>query len=93
VVERESINANVLGFSVKVCVNLSRYWPGDLSVNAAYEELLMQGLKVDRRTLAAAKTGSLTKSEFVTLVRLRDWVRRLTGNQKITVEDLFVVED
>jgi hypothetical protein len=76
-----------------VYVDIGSYWPKNLSVNAAYEELLMQGRKVDRRTLVAAKTGILTKSEYLTLIRLRDWVREISGNPSLTVDDLLKIEN
>lgn len=90
---RESINVNALAQCMKVYVDLGKYWPEGLSINAAYEELIMQGRKVDRRTLSAAKAGNLIKSEYATLVRLRDWVRDITGNPKLSIEDLFRHED
>ena len=74
---------------MKVYVDLGQYWPEGLSVNAAYEDLIMQGMKVDRRTLTAAKTGTLIKSEYATLIRLRDWVRKLTGDPNLSIEDLL----
>lgn len=76
-----------------VYVDLSKYWPKDLSLNAAYEELLIQGRKVDRRTLSAAKAGNLTKSEFTTLVKLRDWIRELTMNPDLKIDDLLMSKD
>jgi hypothetical protein len=77
---------------VKVYVDIGSYWPDSLSVNAAYEELLMQGIKIDRRTLSAAKAGTLTKSDFATLIKLRNWVRQLTENKDLTVDDLMKQE-
>lgn len=78
---------------MEVYVDLRPYWPKGLSINAAYEELLLKGLKVDRRTLSAAKAGTLTKSEFITLVKLRDWIRQLTGKPEITIDDLLRIEN
>jgi hypothetical protein len=90
---RESIDVNALELNMRVYVDIGSYWPKNLSVNAAYEELLMQGRKVDRRTLVAAKTGILTKSEYLTLIRLRDWVREISGNPSLTVDDLLKIEN
>ena len=78
---------------MKVYVDIGSYWPEDLSINAAYEELLMQGVKVDRRTLGAAKAGKLSKSDFATLIKLRDWVRELTRNKELTIDDLMIQEE
>ena len=74
---------------MKVYVDLSEYWPNGLSLNAAYEDLLTQGRKVDRRTLSNAKAGTLAKSEFVTLIRLRDWLRDVTKNPELKIDDLL----
>ncbi|NJL11241.1 MAG: hypothetical protein HC908_16735 [Calothrix sp. SM1_7_51] len=79
--------------NVKVYVDIGSYWPDGVSVNAAYEELLMQGVKIDRRTIAAAKAGKLTKSDFATLIKLRNWVRQLTGNKELTVDNLLKQEE
>lgn len=78
---------------MKVYVDISQYWPEGKSVNAVYEELIMQNRKVDRRTLSAAKEGTLSRTEYVTLVRLRDWVRDLTNNENLSVDDLFIIEE
>lgn len=91
--KHENINVNTLELNVKVYVDIGSYWPEDLSINAAYEELLMQGVKVDRRTLAAAKAGKLTKSDFATLIKLRDWVRQLTSNKELKIDDLMRQEE
>lgn len=91
--KHENINVNTLELNVKVYVDIGSYWPEDLSINAAYEELLMQGVKVDRRTLAAAKAGKLTKSDFATLIKLRDWVRQLTSNKELKIDDLMKQEE
>ena len=88
----ESINTNALVHSMKVYVDLGQFWPEGLSINAAYEDLIMKGMKVDRRTLSAAKSGTLIKSEYTTLIRLRDWVRNITKNPKLSIEDLLRIE-
>jgi len=75
---------------MKVYVDISQYWPQNLSLNAVYEELLLQGRKIDRRTLSGAKAGTLTKSEFVTLVKLRDWLRERTNNPDLKIDDLLI---
>ncbi len=77
----------------KAYVNLGPHWPKDLSVNKAYETLLMNGIKIDKRTLSSARDGTLYKSDYVTLLRLRDWARKLTGNAKMTCDDLLTVVD
>jgi hypothetical protein len=78
---------------LKICVDIGSYWPDGLSVNAAYEELLMQGIKIDRRTLSSAKSGTLSKSDFATLIKLRDWVRQLAHNDKLTIDDIMKQQD
>lgn len=74
-------------------VNFGDYWPENLSVNAAYERLLVKGWKVDRRTLSAAKKGELIKSDFSTLVHLRNWARELTKNPNLTIDEMLTIED
>jgi hypothetical protein len=87
------IDLTVLDLDMRAYVDLSKFWRDNLSINAAYEELLMKGMKVDRRTLAAAKDGTLARSEYLTLVRLRDWARELSGNQLLTIDDILVIKD
>lgn len=87
-----NIGLSVLGTDMRAYVDLSQYWRNGLSINAAYEELLMKGMKIDRRTLAAAKDGSLARSEYLTLIRLRDWARELSGNKKLTIDDILVMK-
>lgn len=77
---------------MRAYVDIGKYWPVGLSVSAAFEELLEEGTRIDRRTLVAAKKGQLTRSEYITLVRLRDWVRWKTGEDKITIDDLIVIK-
>lgn len=89
----EMIGVSVLDQNMRAYVDLSQFWREGLSINAAYEELLMKGMKVDRRTLAAAKDGTLARSEYLTLVRLRDWARELSGNKKLTIDDILVIKD
>lgn len=69
-------------------VDISPYWPKELSVNAAYEDLLRQDKKIDRRTLIAAKEGRLTKCEFSTLLKLRDFASQRAERQ-LSIDDLF----
>jgi len=88
-----SIDVNILETTMRVCVDVSEYWPNGLSLNAAYEDLLMQGRKVDRRTLSNAKAGTLTKSEFTTLIKLRDWLREITKNPELKIDDLLKQRD
>lgn len=85
-----SINVEALESKMKIYVDISQYWPQNLSLNAVYEELLLQGRKIDRRTLSGAKAGTLTKSEFVTLVKLRDWLRERTNNPDLKIDDLLM---
>lgn len=74
-------------------VDISPYWPKNLSINAVYEDLLRQNQKIDRRTLAAAKEGRLTKCDFSTLMKLRDFAAQRAGRQ-LSIDDLFqIVED
>ena len=87
------IDLNVLDFEMRAYVDLSKYWRKNQSINAAYEELLMSGIKIDRRTLAAAKEGNLARSEYVTLIRLRDWARKLSGNEGLTIDNILVIKD
>ncbi|NJP22367.1 MAG: hypothetical protein HC763_28895 [Hydrococcus sp. CRU_1_1] len=89
----ESIDVRTVGIDMRAYVDLSKYWRKGLSLNAAYEELLMKGMKIDRRTLAAAKEGTLARSEYLTLVRLRDWARELSGNELLTIEDILVMKE
>jgi hypothetical protein len=76
----------------KVYVDLSPYWPSGKSIASVYEQLLLEGNKIDRRTLSSAKSGLLTKSEFATLVKLRDWVRKETGRSDLAIDDLLRFE-
>ena len=78
---------------MRAYVDISKYWKDDLSVNAAYEELIMKGMKIDRRTLSSAKNGTLARSEYSTLVRLRNWVRELSGNKNLSIDDILVIKE
>jgi len=86
------IGLKLSGGDVKVVVDISPYWPKNLSVNAVYEDLLRQDRKIDRRTLVAAKEGRLTKCDFSTLVRLREFASQQAG-RKLSTDDLFHVID
>lgn len=91
-----TINANIIDvkvsdFDMRAYVDISKYWTENLSVNAAYEELIMKGMKIDRRTLSSAKNGTLARSEYSTLIRLRDWVRELSGNENLSIDDILVI--
>jgi len=78
---------------MRAYVNISKYWPEGITVNGAYEEMFLEeGIKIDKRTLMSAKKGTLTRCEFITLVRIRDWLRKKTGNEKITIDDLIVIK-
>jgi hypothetical protein len=87
------IDVSVFSGDMRAYVDLSKFWRKGLSINAAYEELLMKGMKIDRRTLASAKEGNLARSEYLTLVRLRDWARDLSGNNQLTIDDLLVFKN
>lgn len=92
------INANIIDVQLtssdmRAYVDIGKYWQEGLSVNAAYEDLIMKGLKVDRRTLSNAKDGTLSRSEYSTLIRLRDWVREISGNKNLCIDDLLVIEE
>jgi hypothetical protein len=78
---------------MKVYVNIGKYWKEGMSVNAAYDDLITKGLRVDRRTLSLAKNGTLSRSEYSTLISLRDWVREISGDKKISVEDILVIKE
>lgn len=88
----EKMDVNLCFTPMRVYVDLSKYWKSGLSVNAAYEELLMKGMKIDRRTLAAAKDGTLARSEYLTLIRLRDWAREISNNPTLSIDDLLVLK-
>lgn len=78
---------------MKVFVDISPYWPQELSINAVYEDLLRQDKKIDRRTLAAAKEGRLTKCDFSTLLKLRDFASQ-RAERRLSLDDLFqIVEE
>ncbi len=87
------IDVQAKSLNMRAYVDIGKYWKDDLSVNAAYEELLIKGLKIDRRTLSSAKDGTLARSEYSTLIRLRDWVRELTGNKQLCIDDLLVIKE
>jgi hypothetical protein len=87
------IDLKLSGGDVKVVVDISPYWPKNLSINAVYEELLRQDKKIDRRTLVAAKEGRLSKCDFLTLIRLRDFASQQAGRE-LLIDDLFqLIED
>ncbi|MDJ0903601.1 MAG: hypothetical protein QNJ55_32885 [Xenococcus sp. MO_188.B8] len=93
-----TINANIVDvkvpdFEMRAYVDISKYWSENLSVNAAYEALLMKGMKIDRRTLSSAKNGTLARSEYSTLIRLRNWVRELSGNENLSIDDILVIRE
>ena len=93
-----SLSANIMdvqvnGSDMRAYVDIGKYWEDGLSVNAAYEDLIMKGMKIDRRTLSSAKEGTLARSEYSTLIRLRDWVRELSGNKELCIDDLLIVKD
>lgn len=78
---------------MRVYVDIGKYWRDGLSVNAAYEDLIIRGMKIDRRTLASARDGTLARSEYSTLIRLRDWVRELSGNKNISIDEILVIKN
>jgi hypothetical protein len=78
---------------MRAYVSIGRFWKEGLSVNAAYEQLIVLGMKIDRRTLSSAKDGTLARSEYSTLIRLRDWVRELSGNANISIEDILIIKE
>ncbi|WP_138984584.1 hypothetical protein [Crocosphaera watsonii] len=87
------IDVDVFSSDMRAYVDLGKFWRKGLSINAAYEELLMKGMKVDRRTLSSAKDGTLARSEYLTLVRLRDWARELSGNDQLSIDDILVIKN
>ncbi len=48
-------------------------------------------MKIDSRALSSAKNGTLARSEYSTLIRLRDWVRELSGNENLSIDDILVI--
>jgi hypothetical protein len=93
-----AINANIIDVQLissdmRAYVDIGKYWQKGLSVNAAYEDLIMKGMKIDRRTLSNAKDGTLSRSEYSTLIRLRDLVRELSGNKKLCIDDILIVKE
>jgi len=92
------INANIINVqlacsNMRAYVDIGKFWQDGLSVNAAYEELIMKGMKIDRRTLSSAKDGTLSRSEYSTLIRLRDWSRELTGNKTLSIDDILIIKE
>ena len=93
IVDASMVDVQQSALIVKVYVNIGKYWKEGMSVNAAYDDLITKGLRVDRRTLSSAKEGTLSRSEYSTLISLRDWVREISGNKKISIEDILVIEE
>ena len=89
----ENIGVSVVTTDMRAYVDLGKYWPEGLSINAAFEDLLIKGMKIDKRTLVAAKQGTLARSEYLTLIRLRDWARELSDNKKLTIDEILVLKD
>ena len=50
-------------------------------------------MKIDRRILSSAKNGTLARSEYSTLIRIRDWVRELSGNEALCIDDILVIKE
>ena len=93
-----AFSANIMDVKVnssdmRAYVDIGKYWAEGLSVNAAYEDLIMKGMKIDRRTLSSAKDGTLARSEYSTLIRLRDWIREISGNDQLCIDDLLVIKE
>lgn len=93
VLDASMVDVQQSASTMKVYVNIGKYWKEGMSVNAAYDDLITKGLRVDRRTLSSAKDGTLSRSEFSTLISLRDWVREISGNKKISIEDILVIKE
>jgi hypothetical protein len=87
------IDVQLISSDMRAYVDIGKYWQEGLSVNAAYEDLIMKGMKIDRRTLSNAKDGTLSRSEYSTLIRLRDLVRELSGNKKLCIDDILIVKE
>ena len=90
--ERIDVEEIILS-QMRAYVDIGKYWPEGLSVNAAYEQLLIKGLKVDQRTLNAARKGILSRSEYITLIRLRDWIRDISDDRELKIDDLLVLKE
>ena len=93
VLSAKIMDVQAMGLNMRAYVDISKYWKEGLSVNAAYEDLLIKGMKIDRRTLSSAKDGTLARSEYSTLIRLRNWARELSGNKKLCIDDLLVIKE
>ena len=87
------IDVQLASSNMRAYVDIGKYWQEGLSVNAAYEDLIMKGMKIDRRTLSSAKDGTLSRSEYSTLIRLRDWSRELSGNKKLCIDDILIIKE
>lgn len=90
------IDLKLSGGDVKVFVDIGAYWPKDSegkeqSVNSVYKDLLRQNKEVDRRSLTAAKEGRLAKSDYTTLLNLRDFVAQQLG-RPISVDEILRIE-
>lgn len=82
---------------MKVCVDISAYWPLDkhghpASVNFVYTQYIGTNNKLNYQTLVLAKCGRLESGKFANLVKLARVCSDLSG-QEVGVEDLIFERD
>ena len=83
---RKLVSEQVLqGSEMAVYVDLSRYWtdPKNPTIEEAHRKT---GL--DKRTLSAARKGQLERSQFETLLALRDFASELAG-KRLSLEEIL----
>ena len=66
-------------------LNVNRFWPRDLTITQAAEDLEM-----NPRSLTNIRKGT-ERGEWITLFKLAEYLSEKTGKQ-ISLEDLFEVE-
>jgi DNA-binding XRE family transcriptional regulator len=66
-------------------LNVNRFWPDDLTITKAAEELDM-----NPRSLTTIRKGT-ERGEWLTLLKLAEYLSEKSGKQ-ISLEDLFEVE-
>jgi len=83
--------------NVRVCLDISPYWPKDASgeprtVNSIYEEIKGTSEEVGRNTLRLALDGNLDRGHFVNQVKLARLASRWAGKE-IAISDLLKIYD
>lgn len=66
-------------------LNINRFWPDDLTITKAAEDLNM-----NPRSLTTIRKGT-ERGEWLTLFKLAEYLSEKTG-EKISLEDLFEIE-